>query len=200
MRKLNEHGPGVSCSRTCRNSSPRQPVLPRDLLHPIEMRDHRQHSAHARLSVLQRIMKMTPRMRPAADLHQSALRVGEKAVVNDIGIGPGAGALEIFQKFFRPGTFPGVGGSRRSQPDDPGLPTYGQIRPFRVCGRFRSRTFTGVSSVPTTFEAQHKVFQAEIKRDPADRRIVHPSIRTWSGHLVRRRSAGRSSPAGGARK
>jgi hypothetical protein len=41
---------------------------------------------------------------------------------------------------------------------------YGQMRPFRVCGRSRSRTFTGVSSVPTTFESNTKLFNHQIAR------------------------------------
>jgi hypothetical protein len=60
--QMNEHAPGILFPRLPQLFSA-QPVLPRDLLHSIEMRNHRQYSAHARLIVLQRIVEVAPRMR-----------------------------------------------------------------------------------------------------------------------------------------
>jgi hypothetical protein len=51
------------------------------------MRDHGRRSAHARLVVLQCVMEVAPCVSPTANLHQPAFRIGEKAVVNNIGIG-----------------------------------------------------------------------------------------------------------------
>src|ERR1022692_2718264 len=46
LMDLNEYEPGVLLPRESQLFSA-QPVLPRDLLHSIQMRNHRQHSAHA---------------------------------------------------------------------------------------------------------------------------------------------------------
>src|SRR5258708_12864591 len=63
---------------------PAQAVPARHLLHFVEMRDHRQHSAHACRILLQRVMKMAARLCPTAYLHHPARPLGKAAVVHTL--------------------------------------------------------------------------------------------------------------------
>src|SRR6266849_655000 len=68
------------------------------------MRDVGQHRAHARRIGIQRLMKMTPRVRPTGNLHQASFRLGEEAVVSPIRIGLQIAPI-MFQKDFGTGAF-----------------------------------------------------------------------------------------------
>ena len=134
-----------------------QPAFPRCLFHSIKMRDHREHAAHPRLVIFQSIMEVAPAMSPAAYLHQPAVRVGEEAVVDHIRVGLQISS-EILQECFRPRALP----RRRVVKDRARMIPISDIwpdSPLPGVGNFRSSTFTGVSSVPTTFEDSIKSFR-----------------------------------------
>src|SRR5882724_3977566 len=103
-------------------------------------------------------MEVTPGVRPTGHLHQPAFGIGEKAVVSHIGIGLQISAIR-FQKLFRPRTFSrrGVIEYRRRMFPIPNVRPESPLRVVRV--NFRSSTFTGVSSVPTTFELSTNCFK-----------------------------------------
>ena len=75
---LSQHGPRSLFPQQTQRFDPHLFVSGR-FLDAVELGNHRQHRAHARTFAFHCLMEVTPGVRPTPNVHQSPLRVSEKA-------------------------------------------------------------------------------------------------------------------------
>src|SRR5580704_1686938 len=117
---------------------------------------------------------MAPRMRPTGNLHQSALRVGEKAVVRHIGIGLQIAPI-IFEKFLGSSALPRCSVIE----DDARMIHVSDIRPKSAFSGGPRQALIEHSHRRIVragyLRAQYEGFQSLIERTEQLRRLAHPS-------------------------